>query len=142
MLATRFSTMFPPAPFSINRLTDALLGAESHPGAARAFPSMNVWETDEAVVVEAELPGFSIEDVDITMTGKEVTISGTRAHTEPKGKVFLRRERPTGRFSRTLRLSTDIDGSRGAATLQNGVLTVTLPKAEEARPRKIRVGGK
>jgi HSP20 family protein len=139
MLATRFSTVFPPTPFSLNRITDALLGPESPFGAARAFPGINAWENDDAIIVEAELPGFSIEDVEITMTGKDLTISGTRPQTSPEGKVFLRRERPTGQFSRTLRLSADIDGSRVAATLENGVLTITLPKAEQGKPRKIQV---
>jgi len=141
MLATRFSTVFP-TPLSLNRITDALLRPESPFGAARALPGMNAWETDDAIIVEAELPGFSIDDVEITMTGKDLTLSGTRSQTSPDGKVFLRRERPTGQFSRTLRLSADIDGSRVAASLENGVLTITLPKAEEAKPRKIQVSGK
>ena len=106
---------------------------------APAFPAMNLSETDGALFVEAELPGFAIGDVDITLLGKDLTIRGRREAEEPEGHTFLRRERAAGEFVRSVRLPVEIDPDRVSARMSNGVLTVELPKAAAAQPRKIRV---
>lgn len=111
--------------------------------ASASFPALNMWEDRENVYVEAELPGWAMSDLDVTMVGEELTISGNReAAAAPEGAVFHRRERPAGiggRFSRTIRLPVPVNGERVTATLEHGVLSITLPKAEEARARTIQV---
>lgn len=102
-----------------------------------AFPPVNVWEDENNLYVEAELPGFSMNDVNVEMEGDELTIHATREETIAEGTTVRRRERRYGEFTRTLRLTTPIDTDRVEAALDRGVLTVTLPKAEQARARKI-----
>lgn len=142
MLTARFPRMIPSS--AQNRTMDQLLDSvfSEFPAfgvSTRPFPSMNAWEDTSNLYVEAELPGFRIGDLEITFSGNELTISGTRGETKPEGATFFRRERPSGAFTRTLRVGTEIDGSKVSATLVNGVLTVVLPKAEAAKPRKIDV---
>ena len=105
------------------------------------FPAVNAWEDDEAYHVEAELAGFAENDLEITVIGNELRVSGKReAQTEEKAKVF-HRERYTGEFTRVLRFPVDLDDSKVEAKLNHGVLTVRLPKAAAALPRKIQVQG-
>ncbi len=106
---------------------------------ARAFPAVNAWQDDDAFHVEAELSGFTIEDLDIALTDNQLTISGERTFDLPADSAYVRRERPCGKFTRVLRVATDIDADKVAATLKDGVLTVTLPKAPAIKPRKISV---
>ncbi len=103
-----------------------------------AFPPVNVFEDGEKLVVEAELPGLKMEDLDISASADELTIKGKRVE-EKSDAAFHRRERVMGEFVRVLSLPTDVDADRVEATLQDGVLTVTLPKAAVARTRKITV---
>jgi len=136
---------FPDHPLS--RLLDPLVGispmwAALNPVNAWAFPALNVWEDQENLYFESELPGFTIDEINLSLVGNELTISGERQEEAPQGAIYHRRERPAGgggRFSRTLRLAMPIDGDRVAAVLTNGVLSITLPKAESARPRRIPV---
>lgn len=105
------------------------------------FPAVNAWEDDEAYHVEAELAGFAEKDIEITVIGNELKISGKReTQTEEDSKVF-HRERRTGEFSRVLRFRVDLDDSKVEAKLNHGVLTVRLPKVAAALPRKIKVQG-
>ncbi len=104
-----------------------------------AFPAVNAWEDDQAVSIEAELPGFALDDIEITMTGRTLTLSGKRETALPEGAAYVRRERPQGRFSRTLTLNTDIDTAKISASLDKGVLRITLPKAESVKVRRIEV---
>lgn len=138
------------SPTSVEREIDRIVGTffDAAPfgftptprNAARAgFPPINVWEDDNAFYVEAELPGFKLADLDISLVAGELTISGAREQNEPTDARVHRRERAGGRFTRTLRIGADIDPARVAATLDAGVLTITLPKAEAARPRKIEI---
>lgn len=146
MFATSFPRLLPAAAAltqTMDRLVDSVFNDRLALGRSMStFPGINVWENDQNVFVEAELPGFKIEEVDITFAGNELTIQGKRADAAPEGATFHRRERWTGSFTRTLRLATEIDESKISATLENGVLTVTLPKAEAAKPRRIEVKAK
>lgn len=108
-------------------------------GPASGFPALNVWEEAANFTVEAELPGFRIEDVEVHVRGQELTLSGERRLEEKEGVTYHRRERAHGKFHRTLELPLPVDADKVQASLQNGVLTVTLPKVEAARPRKIEV---
>jgi len=116
-----------------------------------AYPSINLWEEADGNVahVEAELPGMSIENVDVSVLGNEVTISGQRdigqqqqsedAPPADEGVTWRRRERGQGRFSRTVTLPWEIDAERVEAHLRDGILDVTLPKAESAKPKKVKL---
>jgi HSP20 family protein len=104
----------------------------------RAFPALNIWEDGDTLVAEAEVPGLTMEDVEVYVVGNELTITGKRS-TQTENPEFHRRERNTGEFTRTLTLPVEIDAQKVEATLRNGILTVKLPKAEAAKPRKIAV---
>jgi HSP20 family protein len=106
----------------------------------RGFPAVNVWQDDDKVFVEAELPGVNENDLDMTVVGNEFTIKGARRGPEPaKGATMHRRERGTGTFSRIVYLPVEVNGSKVEAEFRNGVLTIALPKIETARPRRIPV---
>jgi len=103
----------------------------------RPFPAMNAWEDDKAVYAEAELPGLAMQDIEVLVMGDELTVKGERKDTEMEGVTYHRRERGVGTFSRVLRLPVQVDADKVEATLRDGVLTVKLPKAQAALPRKI-----
>ncbi len=104
------------------------------------FPALNAWEDDNAFHVEAELPGMSLEQLDISVTdGKVLNIKGDRKECCEEGAHWLQRERGCGAFERYLRLPTAIDIANVDATFSQGVLLVNLPKAAEVRPLKINV---
>ena len=123
----------------MGRLFDPTAAAGLAPAAAAAYPALNAWETADAAFIEAELPGMAMGDVEILATGRELTISGARKVAEPKDARWHRRERPDGSFSRTIALPWDIDPDKIAASLRDGVLTVTVPKAESSKAKKIKV---
>ena len=104
------------------------------------FPAWNVSEDDRSFRIEAELPGFTREDLEIQVTADELRLAGARekATTDEKTKVH-RRERFTGKFTRALRIPVPIDAAKVEAVFQDGILTITLPKSEAALPRKIQV---
>lgn len=106
-----------------------------------AFPAMNTWEDGTAAYVEAELPGIRLEDIEVLVMGNELTIRGQRKLEDHPNASWHRRERVGGQFHRTLSLPWDIDADKVEARLENGVLTVKLPKSEQAKPRKIKLLG-
>jgi len=103
----------------------------------RPFPAVNTWEDETAVYAEAELPGLAMGDIEVTVMGDELTIKGERKDLEKEGATYHRRERGVGIFSRVLRLPVQIDADKVEATLRDGVLTIKLPKAQSALPRRI-----
>jgi len=103
------------------------------------FPALNVWEDGESLYAEAEIPGVSQSDVEVYAVGNELTIKGTRTPREGQDVAYHRRERGTGEFTRVVTLPVDIDADKVQASLKDGVMTVKLPKSEQARPRKIKV---
>jgi HSP20 family protein len=98
------------------------------------YPGINLWEEGDTAYIEAEMPGLSMDEVEVLVTGNELTISGERKITAPENAAYYRRERATGRFSRILALPWEIE-----AKLRDGVLTVTLPKCESYKPKKVNV---
>jgi HSP20 family protein len=108
---------------------------------AGGYPSFNVWEEGDVVYAEAEVPGVKAEDLDISVVGKELTVKGRRVGATAAEATYHRRERGTGEFARTVKLPVDVDAEKVEASLVDGVLTITLPKAETAKPRKINVKG-
>jgi HSP20 family protein len=107
-----------------------------------SFPAMNVGEDENNVYVEAEAPGLTMADLEIGTMGNELTVRGTRKTPEGEGLTYHRRERGAGEFVRVLRLPVAVQADEAQAALRNGVLTITLPKAAEAKPRKIEVKAK
>ncbi|HEX5444742.1 MAG TPA: Hsp20/alpha crystallin family protein [Pirellulales bacterium] len=103
------------------------------------FPALNVWERGEELYVEAELPGLKVDDVDISVVGGELVIQGKRMDLEEQNAVYHRRERGVGEFYRALRLPIEVNVNKIEAKLADGVLLITLPKAEAAKPRRIQV---
>ncbi len=105
----------------------------------RQFPPINVWEDNESVYAECELPGVKSDELDITVVGNELTIKGRRGEEPPQGMTYHRRERGAGMFARTVELPVEVAGERVQASLRDGVLLITLPKAEAAKPRKVQI---
>ena len=103
-------------------------------------PAIDVHETPDELVVTAALPGMRADDVEITMTGQTLTLRGEfKADESIKQEQYLYRERRFGSFSRTLQLPTRVQGDQAKADFTDGVLTLTIPKAEEVKPRQIRI---
>ena len=108
--------------------------------AARAYPLMNVSEDAEAVYVEALAPGVDPETLDVSLERNVLTISGEKKSLRGVNPdAYHRSERATGRFVRTLRLDSEVDDGKIGAEYANGLLLITLPKAETAKPRQITV---
>jgi HSP20 family protein len=103
------------------------------------YPAMNLWEDGDAAYVESELPGVTLEDLDVSVRGNEVTIAGHRKIADQQDVAYHRRERAFGDFTRTLQIPWEIDADKVEATLRDGVLTVRLPKSESAKPKKVKV---
>ena len=113
------------------------LGREPSAG---VFPLMNVTEDKDKYYVRAELPGLKADELDISVTGDTLSISGERKHSvEDEKAQYHRREREAGKFSRIISLPTQIDTGKVEARCTDGVLTVILPKAEAAKPKQITV---
>ena len=104
-----------------------------------AYPALNTWEDGDHAYVEAELPGMSMDDVEIYVSGGEVTINGERKLGQPENATWHRRERSHGRLSRTVKLPWQLDADKVEATLRDGVLSVRLPKCESCKPKKVKV---
>jgi HSP20 family protein len=123
----------------MNHVLNNIFDAAPFVTGQRSFPAINVWEDGERLFAEAEVPGLSMEDMEIYVVGNELTIKGHRKTPEDGRRAFHRRERGTGEFSRVLTLPVEVNAEKVEATLKDGVLTVTMPKAESARPRKISI---
>jgi len=108
-------------------------------GRLASWPAVNLYDTDTGYVIEAELPGVSEKDVNITATQDVLALSGERQNEVPEGYSVHRQERGSVRFSRSFTLPGKIDPEKVEAKLRHGVLTVTLEKAPEARPKKVKV---
>ena len=109
------------------------------PGAVRSQPAVNLWDQGEELILEMELPGVKSQEIDVSLAGNELTIKVERSDAAQEDVTYHRRERPAGSFTRLLSLPYAIDAQRVEADLQNGVLTLRLPKIEAAKPRKINV---
>ena len=109
--------------------------------ADRVFPPLNIWEDERTLFAEAELPGMKLGDVEVLVLGDELIVKGERKQESQENATYHRRERGVGAFSRVVRLPVAVDADKVSAGLRDGVLTITLPKAETAVPRKIQVKG-
>lgn len=104
------------------------------------IPPVDVFETNDSVVLKADLPEVNQDEVDISVQNNTLTIRGERkAEKEVKEKNFYRMERSYGSFSRSFSLPPTVDADRIEASFSNGVLTMTLPKREQSKPKQIKV---
>ena len=125
-------------PFSVLRDFDRYLGGERRPSAW--LPRVDVFDRGEQLVVRAEMPGMTADDVDITIEDRTLTISGTRTFGEESEEgTAHRREIQTGRFERTLVLPEGMNPEEIAATMTDGILEITVPRRPEVLPRKVKV---
>lgn len=116
-----------------------LFGRSGHPAPANV-PLLNVWEDEQSLFVEADLPGVDAAKLEITVTeGNQLAVQGERAAPEIQGTSWVRQERPVGRFARVIELPALVNADKVEARYENGVLRLTLPKHEAAKPRKIEV---
>lgn len=122
----------------LQRDVNRLLSAESAPYAT--FPAVNIWVSDQDVIVTAEVPGVDPASLDITVAENVLRLSGSRKPEELKpDEVSHRRERASGEFTRSFRLPYAVDSGKVDASCDKGVLTVRLPRAEADKPRKIAI---
>jgi len=124
---------------AVNRLIeDSFLGMGRFEVFGHAFP-LDIRETPEEYIVEAALPGVKPEDINVTASGNTLTIFATRKREEKTEKpdYYVRRERYTGEMSRVLELPVSIDAARVAASFENGVLTLHVPKTQKSEPAQI-----
>jgi HSP20 family protein len=102
-------------------------------------PALDLYQTNDNVVAVVELAGMRKEDIDISLHDNTLTVSGERKRESTKGDKAERTERYVGTFRRSISLPTRVDASRVSATYEEGILKVSLPKAEEAKPKQIKV---
>jgi len=108
----------------------------------RAWPAIDIAEKDDAVLVRAEVPGLKPEEIDLSVYGNTLTISGEKRESkEDEGDGFYHVESSCGAFRREVALPTDVDESKIEATCKDGVLSITLPKAEKSKAVKVKVKG-
>jgi len=111
------------------------------PSRATVFPPLNVFSDQDNLVVRAEVPGFKPEEIDVNLEQRRLTITGERKPVdfESRDGGYHRRERRSGRFSRSLQLPDNLDATAASAGCRDGILTVRIPKRPEDKPRKIRI---
>ena len=128
----------------MNRLFDRFFDNKGTDGGSvrRWIPPMDLVESDDHLVLRADLPGMKEDDVDIEIKDGVLTISGERrSEQEEKGEGFHRVERAFGRFSRSLSLPEGVDASKVAASFADGVLEVKVPKPTETKPMRVQIAG-
>lgn len=119
----------------MNRLFNGVTAASR-----RAYPAVNIWTNPEAAAITAELPGYTPQDVHLSIVGDTLIIKGSRPKPELKsGEQYHRQERYYGDFERSLRLPFAVDSNKVEARFKNGILQILLPRAEEDKPKKIEI---
>jgi len=120
----------------MNRLMSSNMPFRTAPG----FPAVNVWANQEGLVLTAEAPGVKAEDIDVSVVGETLTLSGVRQPDEvAEGTRYHRQERGYGKFVRNVQLPFPVDVEKVQAEFKDGVLQISMPRAEADKPRKIAV---
>ena len=112
---------------------------DEHLGTCNCYPMVDIFEDADGYRFEAEMPGLNPDDIDIKMEGSTFYLSGEKKNGKPVEGTVHRTERFTGKFSRSFSLPEPVNGEKVKASYKEGVLTVSIPKAEEAKPKKIKV---
>jgi HSP20 family protein len=119
---------------------ERMFGLRAAPGGNRGFlPPVDIWEDDQQVVIQLDIPGCKLDDLSAEAVDGQLVVSGERTISGGAQRRY-RSERWQGRFVRSFTLPQGIDGSNISADYEDGVLTVTLPKPEEAKPKTIEIG--
>ena len=113
---------------------------QSGPSGSGSYPPLNVFRKGDDFALVAELPGVSSSDLDIQVKGRTVRLSGSKSVKYPEKASIHRRERLQGRFDRSITLPIEVDPDRATAEFHDGVLAITLPRAERDKPRSIQIG--
>jgi HSP20 family protein len=109
---------------------------------AGVFPFLNVTQDHDNFYIRSEVPGMTLNELEVSVTGRNVTISGERKIPSEDYQVsYHRREREEGKFRRQFNLPTDVESDQVQAKYRNGMLMIVLPKAESAKPKKITISG-
>ena len=125
---------------AMDRLFDDAFTRPISMSAVSAMPAIDMYQTDDEIVVKATLPGLTADDIDITVTGEALTLRGEyKQETEEKKATYHIREQRSGIFERSLLLPTDVKVEKAEANFKNGILTITMPIAEEVKPRSITI---
>ncbi len=112
-------------------------------GWSMATPAIDMYQTDNDVVVKASIPGINAEDVQINVTGDILTLKGeVKQESEQNDRAWHIREQRFGSFERSVVLPTDVKSDKAEAVFENGILTITLPKADEVKPKTINIKAK
>ena len=128
---------------AMDRLFDDAFTRPISMSGVSGMPAIDMYQTDDEVVVKASLPGLNAEDVDITVTGETLTLRGeVKAEDEREDARYHIREARSGSFERALLLPTDVKADKAKADFENGILTISLPIAEEVKPKSISIKAK
>ncbi|MBK8176123.1 MAG: Hsp20/alpha crystallin family protein [Rhodospirillales bacterium] len=113
---------------------------DQHSTASAEFPPVNIWRSAEGIIITAEIPGVSLDAIDLTVHQNTLTIKGRRdADPRDGGASYHRRERVFGPFARTIELPYAVDAERVRASASSGILSIELPRPASDRPRKIAI---
>ena len=123
----------------LSQVLDRPFGFNLGPSGRGVYPPINVFTDQEGYVLRMEVSGISADSLDVQSKGRTLTVSGKREVKAREGGGFHRRERDAGEFSRSLQLPEDVDSTRSSASYRQGVLTVRIPKREDAKPRHIAI---
>lgn len=122
----------------MNRLVDTSYGARSF--SPLSYPAINIWTNKDEMIVSAELPGIKAEDIDLDITADALVLSGERKPAAVgEGARYHRQERSFGKFNRSIQLPFMVDPGKAKAVFKNGILEITLVRAEADKPKKIAV---
>jgi HSP20 family protein len=123
------------------RLVDSIFNTDAQGEETRAWvPPVDIQETGDAYLFHAELPGLSKDDIQITLENNVLRVNGERKmEKDVKKDTYHRVERTYGTFTRTFTLPTQVDADKVQASFENGVLTISVPKAEQAKPHRISI---
>ncbi len=106
---------------------------------AGVFPPVNISEDRDNFYIRAEMPGVDPKDVDLEVEAEQVTIKGERKAEVDEKASYHRKERESGKFARVISLPTKVNADKAEAVFKSGILTITIPKAEEVKPRQIKI---
>jgi len=123
----------------MRRLMQQMMEPEWENQERQAFIPMDVKAEDDAYVVTALVPGIKADDLSIQIVNETLTIQGELKNERDENANYLLSERPSGKFNRSLTMPEPLDASKVEAEIENGILTLRIPKAEEAKPKTIKV---
>lgn len=121
-------------PYEFDKIFNVVFNPHHQRRRKASYPPLNIIEDENNIYVRAEVPGISIEDMEITITDKNIVLKGERKL--PEGRYF-RQERPSGVFQRIVSINTTVDVDKVTASTKDGILNIVIPKSESSVPRKV-----